>query len=129
MEIIRVVVTDPSGDFRDGQLGVDEQVLGFTHAAQDDVFHRGESDFRTEEMGDVIGVGMDGFCDVGEFYVLFVMSVDILPGHGGGRGFGFFLGRAVTFDELANFGNQSEGEEGGGLCPLWQAAFPLDAAE
>ena len=78
--------------------------MGLAYAAQNDVFHGGESDFGTEEMRDVIGVGMDGFGDVGEFDVLFIVSIDIFAGQGGWRGPWDFFGRAVLLDELTNLG-------------------------
>ncbi len=50
LEVVGVVIADLRGDLCDGHICVDEEVLGFAKATQDDVLHRGKTDLGLEEM-------------------------------------------------------------------------------
>lgn len=115
LEVVGVVVADLRGNLRDGHICVDEKVLGFAEAAQDDVFHRGKPDFGLEQVGEIVGIGMCGLGDVVEADILLVVFVNEGTGLGDERRCLLFFGDAFFTQEGCKLSQQGHGQVIGDL--------------
>ena len=110
LEIVGVIVPDLGCDLCDCHVGIDQKVLRLAQPAKDDIFHRGKSDFRFEEVGEVIGVGMDGSGDIVKAQILPVIFVNERTGTGYECRHRLIFGNTVFAQESGELCQQSHGE-------------------
>ena len=76
-EVVGVIEADAQGNLGQGQVGIDEQGLGFADAPAAQVLKRGVVGRVLERMGDVVAAGVEMLGNVADGEVFGIMLFDV----------------------------------------------------
>lgn len=78
LKIIRVIVADADGDAGNAHIGINQQILCFADAAQNNILHGRKADIIFEKMRQIIGIDISIRRNVMQADRFFIMLVNVL---------------------------------------------------
>lgn len=126
LEIIGIVVADADGDTGDAHIGINQQILRFANAAQNDILHRRKSDIIFEEMGQIIFIDAGIRGNIAETKRFRIMLVNILNNFLGQRRVRVLMQHGMFIDNRLDFGDERSSQRCRNFCGVFALSIVFD---